>query len=648
MGDSESTIALNFLEITPKSFDLRIYKQRVSKMDAESAAACYKRNLRSQDSSETEARFAIEFEQRDGFEEEIFTSKFDIDLTKRYLLHVLQKNLELRGIKTISGFDKYRRVYLPLKTWTEGIQAVWMEPYFLAQTESFGFLVDFKFRVDPEYKAKIATTSDRRIQVLSGTLDDKGFANKAFYQFKYDKLQVFFEYYLSRFHEIEFGRSTFTISNKLTELEAASLATKTYEFADGKTNASPYLGLLKAKPFSKPQVITDYLFLFRESDRSFAINLLKGLRGELSPNTFPGIEKLFDIPFNNSCIRGKKVPEITLGVLEDIAEEIKSDRTAGKNTLPIVLTRSKLTPADDELYYLIKHTFTKSNIACQVVTKDLIVNSNALKYSLSNIGLQIFAKAGGKPWIVKPALSHCLIVGIGNKNKEVFIADETGYTKKTIEKFLTYSVLTDSSGLFKEIQILSEADNENDYYKKLVQKLKSILHQAHESGYRDVVIHAPFRISRPKVWDLVFADLPEGLNVSVLVISNDHKFFGYDFSKNALVPFESSYIQISKHEYLVWFEGLQYHSSVFSKRIGGPIYINVWHANDRNLQFDPIYRKRLLQDCINLSGANWRGFKAKQLPVSIFYCQKIADFLKKFDDYGLGHIEFENLKPWFL
>lgn len=60
------------------------------------------------------------------------------------------------------------------------------------------------------------------------------------------------------------------------------------------------------------------------------------------------------------------------------------------------------------------------------------------------------------------------------------------------------------------------------------------------------------------------------------------------------------------------------------------------------------YRKSLLQDCINLSGANWRGFKAKQLPVSIFYCQKISDFLKKFEDYEFEHIEFENFKPWFL
>jgi hypothetical protein len=63
---------------------------------------------------------------------------------------------------------------------------------------------------------------------------------------------------------------------------------------------------------------------------------------------------------------------------------------------------------------------------------------------------------------------------------------------------------------------------------------------------------------------------------------------------------------------------------------------------------DASYRKSCLQDCINLSGANWRGFKAKQLPISIFYCNTIAEFLKKFEDYELLDIKFEDLNPWFL
>ncbi|NJN13458.1 MAG: hypothetical protein HC815_38345 [Richelia sp. RM1_1_1] len=55
-----------------------------------------------------------------------------------------------------------------------------------------------------------------------------------------------------------------------------------------------------------------------------------------------------------------------------------------------------------------------------------------------------------------------------------------------------------------------------------------------------------------------------------------------------------------------------------------------------------------LQDVINLAGANWRGFNAKFLPVSIYYCQLIAQQLKKFNEQGYGSIPIKNSKPWFI
>ena len=57
-----------------------------------------------------------------------------------------------------------------------------------------------------------------------------------------------------------------------------------------------------------------------------------------------------------------------------------------------------------------------------------------------------------------------------------------------------------------------------------------------------------------------------------------------------------------------------------------------------------------LQDIINLSGANWRGFNAKHEPVSTLYPELIAKFAGKFDQYGLnlkiGNSAIE--KVWFI
>ena len=43
----------------------------------------------------------------------------------------------------------------------------------------------------------------------------------------------------------------------------------------------------------------------------------------------------------------------------------------------------------------------------------------------------------------------------------------------------------------------------------------------------------------------------------------------------------------------------------------------------------------LLQDLVNLSGANWRGFNAKSAPVSVFYCHLVADLVHDFHAHGL-------------
>lgn len=646
---NNTKISLNFIELTPKNFNILFFWKRMELNCNEEHTNCYTINSKEIENTDKAQRYAIAFDEENGFEKFETTQKFSISISKHFILIALRRHLQEKGITFYeTNKDKYNRLYLTVNTHIEGTETIWLEPYFLKQTNSFGLLIDFRFFVNPIYKKNITGSVDKRILQLTGTLDSKGFANKAFYQFKYEKIKTFFHTIISTGKDISFLGSKLTLSDKLIEISSNSLNSKVYQFYNDSENVSPYFGLQKNPPFQKPDKNPNFLFIFKESDRGLAINLLNGLKGISSPNTFPGIEKLFGIPFNNDCIKGKKVNDYTYELFSQIVEEIKSERENGKNTIPLIVTNSKTTEIDNKLYYLIKHTFVKNDIACQIVTKDLINNTNALKYSLSNIGLQIFAKAGGKPWKVKPALNECLIIGIGSKNKEIFFKDENGNEKRKIEKYLTYSVLTDSSGLFKEIQVLSETDNEEDYHRTLVTKLNLIVSQAIKEGYKDIVFHIPFKISKANVWDILFKYIQNDINISVLIINSEHKYFGFDLSKNALVPYESSYITLSEFEYLVWFEGLQYNNAPFSKPIGSPIYINFWHSNKSNL-FDKLeYRKNLLQDCINLSGANWRGFKAKQMPVSIFYCQKIADFLKNFENYNFEHIELRNLKPWFL
>ena len=112
-----------------------------------------------------------------------------------------------------------------------------------------------------------------------------------------------------------------------------------------------------------------------------------------------------------------------------------------------------------------------------------------------------------------------------------------------------------------------------------------------------------------------------------------------------MVPYESTFIKLSKDEYLIWFEGLQYHNPKVLRRYSRPIHIAFHYSNNELKHEDKI---NYLQDAVNLSGANWRGFNAKNLPVSIYYTQLIARFISRFDELGLEPLNLNNLNPWFL
>ena len=109
------------------------------------------------------------------------------------------------------------------------------------------------------------------------------------------------------------------------------------------------------------------------------------------------------------------------------------------------------------------------------------------------------------------------------------------------------------------------------------------------------------------------------------------------------MPLESSFLSLSNTEYLIWFEGMQFHNKNILKMIPGPIFIEFLWTN-RDLL--PSEKKNCLQDLLNLSGTNWRGFNSKNVPISIYYCKKISEFLANFQKevHNIDNIP----EPWFL
>ncbi|UTC43072.1 hypothetical protein [Treponema sp. OMZ 857] len=111
-----------------------------------------------------------------------------------------------------------------------------------------------------------------------------------------------------------------------------------------------------------------------------------------------------------------------------------------------------------------------------------------------------------------------------------------------------------------------------------------------------------------------------------------------------MIPLESTKICLSFYRFLIWFEGQQYGQFAVHHRIGAPIKIDIDYPDDLDSEKINDY----LQDSINLSGANWRGFNAKSIPISLLYAELISKFVSAFDEYNLEPINIENFTPWFL
>ena len=166
------------------------------------------------------------------------------------------------------------------------------------------------------------------------------------------------------------------------------------------------------------------------------------------------------------------------------------------------------------------------------------------------------------------------------------------------------------------------------------------------------VIHVPYKLKRDEMkcikesMESVKQD-HQKISFSVIKINVINKFFGYSFY-NSNIPLAGSCLQLGKHDYLVWFEGLQQGKTqvVSAQNISNPVHIQFIYGPEMTDEEIKAY----LQDIINLSGANWRGFNAKHEPVSTLYPELIAKFAGKFDQYGLN-LEIGNSaieKVWFI
>lgn len=218
-----------------------------------------------------------------------------------------------------------------------------------------------------------------------------------------------------------------------------------------------------------------------------------------------------------------------------------------------------------------------------------------------------------------------------------------------MEKYFAFSVMTDNSGLFQKIKVLGEGTEQESYIDALRRNLREVLEQS-TRDFERIVVHTSFKLKHREM-DIIENTVSEiveendtSCRFAVVKVNHKSRFFGINHDVNSLVPYEATRVQLGPREYLVWFEGIYPDKKTVSKVFPGPTHLQILRISKENGVSDEV----LLQDLVNLSGANWRGFNAKSAPVSVFYCHLVADLVHDFHERNLPLPTVEDIRPWFL
>lgn len=621
-------ILLNFLPITSSDFTFQIFCRKVEHQEKSWKETIFRYNLK-KDTEEYES-YWVSFENFENSESINVSANENFELTKQYLLKLLQSNLKQHGLNIHSKSNRFnqKRIYIILEKIQDGNKkiigdkTIWLEPYYLKTKGQFGFLIDYSFLKSKNYPF------NREVQKFSLSLNSDYRSNVNFNIDKYQFIQQFFK---NHFSKIENLCDDFSIKKQFQSIEADTLTIKKYIFSNNEFDNSQFNGVMNYGPYETVNNSPYYFYIFKQEHRNQSTDLLNALNGK-TYNTFRGLSTFKLDKQSKANTTGIIINDYSSKEIDRVITEIKKQN----NENPILISISP--EVEERFYYELKNRCLQENIPSQTVHLETINNYNKLKWSVGSIALQIFSKLSGVPWIVEPSHENCLIVGYGQANR---YNDNNG----KLERYFSYSVLVDSSGKFIEIKQLGDEANKKQFLEQVTNNISELVEN--HSEYKKIVFHIPQKIKREDIIEIqnTLDSINSELELSIIKINDDPKYLGFNKQENTLVPYESSFMKISDKEYLLWPEGLNFHNKRAIKRYGNPLHISFYYSNRKE---DFNNHNKYLQDILNLSGANYRGFNAKSLPVSVYYPKLIADFTKHFKELDLQLSTNDTKKPWFL
>ena len=634
-------IAITFLAFKSKDFIFTVYRKKLEKDQESLPGTRYLPTdcLAASPSKNNNLRYVISLSPQDGYEQVAVRAWVNPELTLDVLHQSLRNRATADDLLTHTEFSEKkfnRKIDFVLRRHGDAREVMWLRPYNLHAVGKFGFLCGFALRVPVNSDLPVKKRLELSLTHKNGRI------NADFFLDQHQKIGEFLHTYLEAIQKLKLhDGSELELESKLSVIPCFTLSPRTYVFGSKREGKNQFFGLRDYSPLQPSQPNTRLVFVFQASDRPKSQDLFRALRGD-TYSTFSGMEKMFRTPISKDNVAGIEVSGFGNDELIKTCSILKY-KYPNERILPIAVVPFSKHVSDQETsrYYEAKYSFLSNGLASQFIDRNRLDDRNALKWSISNIGLAVFAKMGGVPWRVVTSTDKCLIVGIGQAHR---IVDDK------IEKYVAYSVLTDSSGIYESIKVLGCSTNQQEYLNNLKSNLKQVL-ISHKNDYKSFVLHVTFRMKRDEIKAIhTLLDELKGEDTAghefVAIKFNDYNdFFGFSVDHNSRVPYEGTVVPLSKKDFLMWFSGIGIADAKAPKQPERPVHLHILYPDEPLNEVD---LRRLLQDAMNIAGANWRGFNAKSMPISVYYAKLIAEYYAHFRQANLPDVDMDNLPPWFL
>ena len=468
---------------------------------------------------------------------------------------------------------------------------------------------------------------------------------------------------------------SFTISQQPVNFESSfdlKNPTFIYDKAGVKTNnTSPDFGLSNYGPYDSNVFhikSPNILAICHKNNRGRFTNFLKSV--------FDGIP---DSKYFKKGLKGKfELHEIVNQVVEiSEYEEDEYKRALGmveesKPDLVIVELEDNSKINDPTLYYRIKAIMLTREIPVQAILKSKIDNYN--EFILNSLALQIYAKLGGIPWVLKSSMSvdREIVIGIGHS-----IIRKGTYAGVGQDRVVGITTFFSSDGQY----LLSNKAKDVDYDQYFYELLKSLkdsldeLKKANNWKTGDTIrlIFHIFKQIKNVEFDVVaklIKSYPEfKIQFAFVTVGKNHPYLLFDHSggkpayKNGreykvgeLVPNRGANLKIDKYTCLVQMLGSKdiksdWHgaSNPLQIRIRIPI------GNEDISDLEPLLFtdiQYIVQQIYSFTYLSWRNYLPSEHPATMLYSELIAKQLgrlRKIEGWTPEVLNFTlKTKKWFL